>query len=88
MRSIAEMSPDVGRAVNLSGPSMVKSAGLPDELPASDGELDDDAEALDPELEAQAAMAMETTASESVFSDDDRFTESSGRRKLARGTSS
>src|SRR5262245_43320584 len=63
MRSIAVMSPDVGRAMNLSGPSMAKSAGFP-ELPLWVGAPDGGG----PEAgaEAQAARARERKRAFSV----------------------
>lgn len=51
------MSPDVGRGANLSGPSMVKSAGDPD-----DGAGDDDGV----ELEAQDAEKTEAATSKAI----------------------
>jgi hypothetical protein len=72
MRSIAEMSPDVGRGANFNGPSTVNSAGLPEVDAPEAGDADGD----EPPPGAQAARKMENENA-SAFRDDERFTESS-----------
>jgi hypothetical protein len=76
MRSIAEMSPDVGRAANFSGPSIVNSAGLPDVGAGTDVDVDVDVDGAGLLLDAQPATTNATTTRTARVWNDERFTDS------------
>ncbi len=77
------MSPDVGRAENLSGPSIVNSAGLPDVGAGTDVEVEVEGAGL--LLDAQAAAKNATTTRAALLRCRDSVTVSSNRVKLAIG---
>jgi len=69
------MSPDVGRAANFSGPSIVNSAGLPDVGAGTDVDVDVDGAGL--LLEAQPAAKNAVTTRTARVWNGERFTDSS-----------